>query len=79
MAPLDGGIGLIYGISVVLLWAVGTGTDVMKRIAPPQVRGVFPAMLLTLFVIPPVYVMWRWWKERPANQASEAVCSTSGG
>jgi Cu(I)/Ag(I) efflux system membrane protein CusA/SilA len=25
-------------------------------------------MMLTLFVIPPVYVMWRWWKERKENQ-----------
>jgi len=33
MAPLDGRIGLIYGVSVFLLWAVGTGADVMKRIA----------------------------------------------
>jgi Cu(I)/Ag(I) efflux system membrane protein CusA/SilA len=36
----------------------------MKRIAAPQVGGVFSAMILTLFVIPPIYVIWRWWKER---------------
>jgi Cu(I)/Ag(I) efflux system membrane protein CusA/SilA len=47
-----------------VMWATGTGADVMKRIAAPQVGGVFSAMILTLFVIPPVYVMWRWWKER---------------
>jgi len=27
MAPLEGRIGLIYGINVFLLWAVGTGAD----------------------------------------------------
>jgi Cu(I)/Ag(I) efflux system membrane protein CusA/SilA len=47
-----------------VMWATGTGADVMKRIAAPQVGGVFSAMILTLFVIPPVYVMWRWRKER---------------
>ncbi|MGE3151127.1 MAG: efflux RND transporter permease subunit [Nitrospiraceae bacterium] len=47
-----------------VMWATGTGADVMKRIAAPQVGGVFSAMILTLFVIPPVYVMWRWWRER---------------
>jgi Cu(I)/Ag(I) efflux system membrane protein CusA/SilA len=47
-----------------VMWATGTGADVMKRIAAPQVGGVFSAMILTLFVIPPVYVMWRWHKER---------------
>jgi len=25
-------------------------------------------LILTLFVIPPVYVIWRWWKERKGNQ-----------
>ncbi len=47
-----------------VMWATGTGADVMKRIAAPQVGGVFSAMILTLFVIPPVYVTWRWWMER---------------
>ena len=47
-----------------VMWATGTGADVMKRIAAPQVGGVFSAMILTLFVIPPVYVMWRWRKEQ---------------
>lgn len=46
-----------------VMWATGTGADVMKRIAAPQVGGVFSAMILTLFVIPPVYVIWRWWRE----------------
>jgi Cu(I)/Ag(I) efflux system membrane protein CusA/SilA len=41
----------------------------MKRIAAPQVGGVFSAMILTLFVIPPVYVMWWWWKERKQDQS----------
>jgi len=52
-----------------LMWATGTGADVMKRIAAPQVGGVFSAMILTLFVIPPVYVMWWWWKERKQDQS----------
>ena len=57
-------IGLVDVIGLIpVMWASGTGADVMKRIAAPQVGGVFSAMLLTLFVIPPMYVMWRWWKE----------------
>ncbi len=58
-------IGLVDVIGLIpVMWATGTGADVMKRIAAPQVGGVFSAMILTLFVIPPVYVMWRWWKEQ---------------
>ncbi len=62
-------IGLVDVIGLIpVMWATGTGADVMKRIAAPQVGGVFSAMLLTLFVIPPVYVMWRWWKEQRESQ-----------
>jgi Cu(I)/Ag(I) efflux system membrane protein CusA/SilA len=58
-------IGLVDVIGLIpVMIATGTGADVMKRIAAPQVGGVFSAMILTLFVIPPIYVIWRWWKER---------------
>ena len=62
-------IGLVDVIGLIpVMWATGTGADVMKRIAAPQVGGVFSAMILTLFVIPPLYVMWRWWKEQRESQ-----------
>jgi copper/silver efflux system protein len=63
-------IGLVDVIGLFpVMWATGTGADVMKRIAAPQVGGVFSAMLLTLFVIPPVYVMWRWHREKQGSEA----------
>ncbi|HEE0207370.1 TPA: efflux RND transporter permease subunit [Legionella pneumophila] len=43
-----------------VMWATGIGADVMKRLAAPMVGGVFSALLLTLIVIPVVYVIWRW-------------------
>ncbi len=65
-------IGLVDVIGLIpVMWATGTGADVMKRIAAPQVGGVFSAMMLTLFVIPPVYVMWRWWKERQPRHGTD--------
>lgn len=42
------------------MWATGTGADVMKRLAAPTVGGVMSGMVLTLFVIPALYAMWRW-------------------
>ncbi len=48
---------------VPVMWAAGTGADVMKRLAAPMVGGVLSAMLLTLLVIPAVYVIWRWQTE----------------
>jgi len=53
------GLANILGL-IPVMWATGTGADVMKRLAAPMVGGVFSAMLLTLFVIPAVYVLWRW-------------------
>jgi Cu(I)/Ag(I) efflux system membrane protein CusA/SilA len=57
-------IGLVDVIGLMpVMWASGTGADVMKRLAAPQIGGVFSAMALTLFVIPAVYVIWRWHRD----------------
>jgi Cu(I)/Ag(I) efflux system membrane protein CusA/SilA len=45
---------------VPILWATGTGSDVMKRIAAPMVGGILTSFLLELVVYPPVYQMWKW-------------------
>jgi copper/silver efflux system protein len=45
---------------VPVLWAVGAGSDVMKRIAAPLVGGVFSSFLLELLVYPAIYELWKW-------------------
>ena len=45
-----------------ILWSSGTGADVMKRIASPMVGGMVSATLLTLVVIPAIYLLWRRWQ-----------------
>lgn len=54
-----------------VMWATGTGADVMKRLAAPMVGGIFTAMLLTLVVIPALYVIWRWWSESKRGQMTK--------
>jgi Cu(I)/Ag(I) efflux system membrane protein CusA/SilA len=44
---------------VPLLWATGSGADVMKRIAAPMVGGLLTSALLTLEIIPVIYTAWR--------------------
>jgi copper/silver efflux system protein len=44
---------------VPLLWATGSGADVMKRIAAPMVGGLLTSAFLTLEIIPVVYTYWR--------------------
>ena len=53
------GLANILGLLPVM-WATGIGADVMKRLAAPMVGGVFSALMLTLIVIPVLYVIWRW-------------------
>jgi Cu(I)/Ag(I) efflux system membrane protein CusA/SilA len=45
---------------VPILWATGTGSDVMKRIAAPLVGGIFTSFFLELLVYPAVYQIWKW-------------------
>jgi Cu(I)/Ag(I) efflux system membrane protein CusA/SilA len=42
-----------------LLWATGSGAEVMKRMAAPMVGGLITSALLTLEIIPVVYTYWR--------------------
>lgn len=42
-----------------ILWSSGVGSDVAKRIALPLWGGLISLTLLTLLVIPAVYVIWR--------------------
>jgi Cu(I)/Ag(I) efflux system membrane protein CusA/SilA len=41
------------------MWSHGTGADVMKRIAAPMIGGMVTATILTLLVIPALYLVWR--------------------
>jgi len=42
-----------------IMWATGSGADVMKRIAAPMVGGVVTSVLLELAVYPVIYFLWR--------------------
>ena len=52
---------------VPILWATGTGSDVMKRIAAPLIGGVFTSFLLELLVYPAIYEVWKWHFELKKN------------
>ncbi|WP_445777116.1 efflux RND transporter permease subunit [Shewanella sp.] len=40
-----------------IMWGSGTGNDVMQKIAAPMVGGMVTAPLLSLFVIPAIYLL----------------------
>lgn len=45
-----------------ILWGHGTGSQVMKRIAAPMVGGMVSSTILTLLVIPVIYIIWKGWE-----------------
>ena len=42
-----------------LMWAQGSGADVMRRIAAPMIGGVITSTILTLEIVPAIYSFWR--------------------
>ena len=42
-----------------IMYGSGTGSEVMRRIAAPMVGGIISATLLTLVVIPAIFLIWR--------------------
>jgi Cu(I)/Ag(I) efflux system membrane protein CusA/SilA len=44
---------------VPILWATGSGADVMRRIAAPMVGGVVTSFIGELIVYPSIYFIWR--------------------
>ena len=59
---------IIAGLAPIL-WSTGTGADVMKRIAAPMVGGMLTSTVLTLVVIPAIYLLWRQWELRRRPEA----------
>ena len=43
-----------------IMWAMGTGADMMKRIAAPMIGGIITSFALELLVYPPLYAIWKW-------------------
>ncbi len=43
-----------------IMWSIGTGADVWKRIAAPVIGGIFTSFLLELLVYPAIYEIWKW-------------------
>ncbi|MFB3883305.1 MAG: CusA/CzcA family heavy metal efflux RND transporter [Armatimonadota bacterium] len=42
-----------------LMWAHGSGADVMRRIAAPMIGGIITSTILTLEIVPAIYSFWR--------------------
>lgn len=42
-----------------IMWSIGAGADVMKRIAAPMIGGLLTSFLLELLIYPVIFYMWK--------------------
>ena len=61
----------IIGLLPIMV-GMGTGSDVMKRVAAPMVGGLITSAILTLAIIPAIYVIWKGWG-LPREEVSKQV------
>jgi len=54
-------ITIIVGL-LPIMWGTGTGSEVMRRIAAPMVGGMVSATVLTLVIIPSLYLIVNGWR-----------------
>src|SRR3989338_2673638 len=46
-----------------IMWSMGTGADMMKRIAAPMIGGLLTSFIMELLIYPPIYELWKWHSE----------------
>jgi Cu(I)/Ag(I) efflux system membrane protein CusA/SilA len=61
-------VAVILAGLIPIMWSHGTGSEVMQRIAAPMVGGMVTAPLLSLFVVPAVYLLLRRRGVSPSSQ-----------
>ncbi len=60
-----------------IMWSLGTGADMMKRIAAPMIGGLFTSFILELLVYPPIYAIWKWRYEMKKGTVDVSQLPTS--
>jgi len=55
-----------------IMWSMGTGADMMKRVAAPMVGGLATSFIMELLVYPAIYFLWKWHKEVKKSAARGA-------
>ena len=52
-------VATIFAGLIPIMYGSGTGSEIMQRIAAPMLGGMATATLLTLFVIPAIFTIWK--------------------
>jgi len=68
--PIVMTVAAIIGGLLPIMWSQGTGSQVMQRIAAPMIGGMVSATILTLIVIPVLYMLVKQWQDFSNNDLS---------
>jgi copper/silver efflux system protein len=64
---------MLFGL-LPIMWSVGAGGDVMKRIAAPMIGGILTSFLMELIIYPPVFAIWKWnYEVKPSLEKERAA------
>jgi Cu(I)/Ag(I) efflux system membrane protein CusA/SilA len=67
--PIIMTVATIFAGLLPIMLGSGTGSEVMRRIAAPMVGGMLSATILTLAVIPAIFLVWQEWKLKSTSPA----------
>lgn len=56
-----------------LLWAEGSGADVMRRLAAPMIGGLLVSFVMELVVYPVLFYLAKSWQEREVLALADVV------
>ncbi|MBI4061786.1 MAG: efflux RND transporter permease subunit, partial [Elusimicrobia bacterium] len=54
-----------------VMWAMGAGSDLMKRIAAPIIFGLFTSFAMELIVYPAIFLLWKWHGDMKKGAAAQ--------
>jgi Cu(I)/Ag(I) efflux system membrane protein CusA/SilA len=64
---------MLFGL-LPIMWSVGAGGDVMKRIAAPMIGGILTSFLMELIIYPPIFAIWKWnFEVKPRGRKRDRV------
>lgn len=71
-------VATIFAALIPIMYGTGTGSEIMQRIAAPMIGGMVTATLLTLFVIPSIFVIWKRLALRRVNHEISGLSPETG-
>ena len=61
-----------------IMWSVGTGADLMKRVAAPMVGGLATSFIMELLVYPAIFLLWRSRQLKPGSVTTTDTATVAG-